>query len=227
MTAPRIVLVDPRARVRSNVASSLVQEHGLDVAATADDLESTVLQAARIGADVVVVATSFVQPLTALCQRISAIEPRPRILVFDSQPDEEALLASIEAGADGYSTGVYGMPGLAAAIRAIARGESVVPAAMLGPLLRRLIQRQRESAQAAERLVGLTPREREVLSLLVEGLDQQGIADALFISPQTARTHLQRVLRKLDVHSRVEAVELVERTGLTDRLESIIERSAS
>jgi two-component system, NarL family, nitrate/nitrite response regulator NarL len=75
--------------------------------------------------------------------------------------------------------------------------------------------------------VTLTPREREVLSLLVEGRDATGIAAVLFISPETARTHVQRVLRKLGVHSRLEAITLVATTGLADRLERMVERNAS
>jgi len=226
MNELRVLIVDPRAIIRAAVAESLVEDHQVNVAATADDIGSTLLQAARVEPTVVVVSTSLDHALSSFCSRLHGMEKPPRILVFDAEPDADALLDAIESGADGYATGVHGMSGLAAAIRAIARGESVVPAAMLGSLLRHLIQRQREAAVAAERLVNLTPREREVLALLVEGLDQDRIAAALVISPETARTHLQRVLRKLGVHSRVEAVALVARTGLADRLQHIVERSA-
>ncbi len=226
MSRATVVLVDPRSLIRTAVAEALI-EHGVEVAATADELRSMVLQAERVEADVVLISTSVVDALPALCSSLHRLARPPRILLVDGLPNEEALLQAIEAGVDGYVSGVHGVAGLARAIDAIGRGESVVPSAMLGSLLRRLIHRQREAAQAAERLVDLTRREREVLSLLVDGLDQDAIARELVISPQTARTHLQRVLRKLDVHSRAEAVALVARTGLADRLESIVERSAS
>ena len=227
VNGPTVLLADALPWVRADVAERLLRDHDIDVVATADDLASTMLQASRTSPEVVVVSTSLMSALPELCRQLRGMDQPPRILVADEQPDEHALLEAIEAGADGYTSGAYGVRGLAAAIRAVDRGESVVPAAMLGPLLRRLIQRQREAAEAADRLVRLTPREREVLSLLAEGLDQQGIAAALVISPETARTHLQRVLRKLGVHSRTEAVALIVRTGLADRLERIIERSAS
>ena len=227
MSGPSVLLVDPRRLLRDAVAEALSDEHGLEVLAVADDVQSALLQATRTAPDVAVISTAWTGPLPALCERMSSLQRPPRTLLADSHPDEEALLHAIEAGAHGYVSGTSGLEGLAEAIRAIARGESVVPPAMLGTLLRRLIQRQREAAQAAERLVNLTPREREVLSLLVQGLDQDGIAAALVISPQTARTHVQRVLRKLDVRSRLDAVALVARTGLADRLERIVERSAS
>ena len=149
------------------------------------------------------------------------------MLLADRTQDEGSLFHAIEVGFDGYTSGAHGMQGLARAIEAIARGESVVPSALLGSLLRWLIERQRQAAGAAERLVSLTRREREVLSLMVEGADQARIASELFISPDTVRTHIQRLLRKLEVHSRAEAVALVAETGLADRLERIVERSAS
>ena len=226
MSGPTVVLVEPRPLVREAVAESLTQDHGVVVAAVTEDLGTTLLQSERVQADVVVISQRLSGPLAAFCERLHQLDHPPRVLVADAAPDEHALLHAIESGADGYSSGAQGLKGLVEAINAIARGESVVPAAMLGPLLRRLIQRQREAAIAAERLVALTRREREVLSLLVDGLDQEAIAQTLYISPETARTHLQRLLRKLDVHSRAEAVALVAQTGLADRLERIVERSA-
>jgi len=222
-----VVLAEQRSLFREAVAESLQYDHGVVVAVCTDDVSSTILQADRVSADVVVIFKSLAQSLPAFCHRLHQLDPPPRILVADSHPDEEALLDAIEAGADGYSSGASGMQGLADAITAISRGESVVPPTMLGPLLRGLIERQRTAAQAAERLVSLTPREREVLALLVDGLDQRGIADVLVISPDTVRTHLQRLLRKMEVRSRAEAVALVARTGLSDRLERIVEGSAS
>jgi DNA-binding NarL/FixJ family response regulator len=223
----RLVLTEPRRLVREALEEALSVGHGLVVVATADDAASTVLQAKRVAADVVVVAAALRDPLPQLCADLHQLKHRPRTIVLDGTGDEETLLQAIESGVDGYVTGASGLEGLGEAIRAIARGESVVPPAMLGPLLRRLIERRREATRAADRLDTLTPREREVLALLVEGRDQAGIAGVLFISPETARTHVQRVLRKLGVHSRLEAVTLVAQTGLADRLERLVERSAS
>ena len=227
MNDPTVVLAGQRALFREAVAESLQCDHGIDVAVCTDDVNSTVLQADRLNADVVVICSSLAPSLPALGHRLRQLRNPPKLLVADSHPDQDALLDAIEAGADGYSSGASGMQGLADAIDAISRGESVVPPTMLGPLLRGLIERQRVAAQAAERLISLTPREREVLALLVDGLDQRSIAEVLVISPETVRTHLQRLLRKLEVRSRAEAVTLVARTGLRERLERIVEGSAS
>ncbi|GGI05352.1 response regulator transcription factor [Egicoccus halophilus] len=220
----RVVLVDPHRLRREVTAAALDRQPGIEVAACADDASTALLQMERVGAAVVVVAVG-VADAGRICAAARA-DGRPRVLLLDRAADEVRLLDAIEAGADGYTVGENGITGVARAVEAIARGETVVPAVLLGPLLRRLIRRQRDAAQAAERLVVLTPREREVLALLVEGSDQLGIASALFISPETARTHLQRLLRKLGVRSRAEAVALVEQTGMAERLGRIVEAAS-
>jgi DNA-binding NarL/FixJ family response regulator len=222
-----VVLAEPRHLLRDAFTEALCAGYGFEVTATNGDPAAILLQVERVRPSVVVVASALVDILPGLCQRMYGLTSAPRVLVVDGEGSDEMLLRVIESGAAGYVTGHGGLAGVSGAIDAIARGESVVPPAMLGTLLRRLIARQREAAEAAERLVTLTPREREVLSLLVEGRDAAGIAAVLFISPETARTHLQRVLRKLEVHSRLEAISLVATTGLADRLERMVERSAS
>jgi two-component system, NarL family, nitrate/nitrite response regulator NarL len=223
----RIVFAEPRRLLRETVAEALRGAYGVEVTATDGDVAATVLQVVRVRPPVVVVSGVLRDRLPVFCERLCEHDGSPRLLVFEGEGSDESLLHAIESGAAGYVTGHGGLAGVAEAIAALARGESVVPPAMLGTLLRRLIERQRQAARAAERLVALTPREREVLALLVKGRDAAGIAAELFISPETARTHVQRVLRKLGVHSRLEAITLVATTGLADRLERMVERSAS
>lgn len=222
----RIVLAGPRDGSDAASTVSGLGDRGISVLARTDDVASSVLQASRVGAQVVLVTDGFTDPLALLCSRLHELKPRPFTLLLELEGDEASLFRAIEAGVDGYATRASGEAVLVEAIRALSRGESVIPPAMLGPLLRYLIQRRREAAAVAEQLVQLTPREREVMSLLANGLDQRAIGEALFISPDTARTHIQRVLRKLGVHSRAEAIELIARNGLVDRLERMVERSA-
>jgi two-component system, NarL family, response regulator DevR len=218
-----VVIASPDHGQRANVERQLAELVHVCIVANTDDFASTVLQAARVEVHVVVITTAFLDGLDGLCAQLRALDTDPRTLLLDECGDEGSLLHAIETGVDGYITDGAG---IGAAIEALARGESVIPPSMLGPLLRQLIERRREAAAAAEQLIKLTPREREVLCLLVEGRDQNTISASLFISPETTRTHIQRVMRKLGVHSRTEAVALVERTGLADRLERMIDRSA-
>jgi DNA-binding NarL/FixJ family response regulator len=223
----RIVLAEPRRLLRDALADGLSAEPEIEVAARTDDAASTLLQAERTGAQVLLLSTAMGGSLAEICQGSRRYSPRPRTLYLDHVPDDDHLLHAVESGVDGYTTGAGGLEGVVEAIRVTARGESVVPPAMLGPLLRRLIQRRRDAAEAAERLSALTRREREVFGLLVGGQGQDAIARTLVISPETARTHVQRILRKLGVHSRAEAVALAARGGMADQLERALERSVS
>jgi DNA-binding NarL/FixJ family response regulator len=224
---PRLLLIDPRRVLREAMSEALEVDHHMDLVAMADDVSSAVLQAQRVAPDVVIVASVLLGPLPQICAALRDLNPRPRVLVIDADPSPADLLHAIEAGVDGYLTGENGLEDLAAAVAALDRGESVVPPFMLGPLLRSLIQRQRAASRASEKLGRLTPREREVLSVLTEGLGDTGIAERLVISPETARTHVQRILRKLEVRSRLDAISLLAQTGLTAQLERMIEGSTS
>jgi two-component system nitrate/nitrite response regulator NarL len=94
----------------------------------------------------------------------------------------------------------------------------IIPRRMLGALLGRLIKRRREQDEALRLMSKLTPREREILGLLSKGSDNHMIARELVISPETARTHIQKVLTKLGVHSRLEAAAFVVKNGILDEL---------
>jgi two-component system, NarL family, response regulator LiaR len=221
-----VVLVEPRRLRREAFAIALDASHSVVVAAATSDHRSAILQCERVRPDVVV-ASPETEALRALCSGAHAVDASIGTLVLDRDPCEASLLTAIESGAAGYVTGHGGLAGVIEAINSVAQGRSVVPPALLGPLLRGLIERQREAAEAADRLAVLTRREREVLVLLVDGRDDAGIAAELVISPETARTHVHRVLRKLGVHSRLAAVSLAAKTGLAERLERLVERSAS
>jgi two-component system, NarL family, response regulator DevR len=222
--AIRVVLAEPSRSHQVMLKAALSAEQDLLVVGCCDNAPSALLQVARLDAHVVLVTRRFTASLVDLCMRLQALDRSPRILVLDDVADEERLLDAIEAGVDGY---VHGLVSAADGIRALSRGESIIPPAMLGPLLRRLIEQRREASRVAEQMVQLTPREREVLSLLVAGRDQAAISESLFISPDTARTHIQRIMRKLGVQSRAEVIAMVSDAGLSDRLERMVERSAS
>jgi two-component system, NarL family, response regulator DevR len=219
----RVVLVGDQITHRGPLSGA----DDVVLAANSEDIPRTVLQAERVQADVVVLTSCFRGSKRDLCSRLQLLDPPPRTLVLAERGDEDALLEAIEAGVDGYVIGAVDEAHTLDAMRALPRGESVIPPTMLGSLLRRLIERRREATRAAEQLVRLTPREREVLALLVDGLDQEAISSVLFIAPDTTRTHVQRLLRKLGVHSRAEAIALIAQSGLADRLERMVERSVS
>jgi DNA-binding NarL/FixJ family response regulator len=140
--------------------------------------------------------------------------PETRVLVLTGEEDQGTLVEAVEAGANGYLTKECPLAELIAAARAVHRGETLIPGRMLGALLARLIRRRREHEAAARMIGHLTRRERQVLALLADGADNDAIAQTLVISPQTARTHIQNILGKLGVHSRLEAAAFVIQTGI-------------
>ena len=108
---------------------------------------------------------------------------------------------------------------LVATLRGVCDGDTVVTRELFGPLLHHLITRRREDDAARRLAACLTPRERQVLLLLAKGADTRGIARALRITTDTARTHVRNLLAKLGVHSRLEAAALVVRAGLVAEFE--------
>ena len=128
------------------------------------------------------------------------------------------MMEAMEAGASGYLTEGAALGDLVDATKAVFRGEALVPPRLLATLLNKLIRHRRERDEAIFLLSQLTRRERQVLAMLARGADNRAIAEALAISPDTARTHIQNLLGKLGVHSRLEAAAFAVRKGLHEDL---------
>jgi DNA-binding NarL/FixJ family response regulator len=125
----------------------------------------------------------------------------------------EEMIDAVEAGAMGYLAADASFDSITDTVRSLAKGVATVEPALLGALLRHVVDRRRVESQARRVLEVLTPREHEVFALLAQGSDSGRIADRLFISVQTVRTHTRTVMSKLDLHSRSELVALAARCG--------------
>lgn len=131
-----------------------------------------------------------------------------RVIVLGDGSSEDHLLDALAGGAGGYVDLRGGLDDLYQAVRTVAAGGTHVPPWRLGDVLRRLLGERRAERAALERYARLSAREREVLALLADGADHLAVGERLFIAPDTARTHIGRILHKLEVHSREEAVML-------------------
>ena len=131
------------------------------------------------------------------------------------------LIDAVDAGCRGFLLPSAPVEEIRDSVRVIAEGGAVMPPDLLGTLLRHLVERRRTTSSAAVALEELTEREREVFRLAAHGTRKEGIGEALFISPATARTHLQRLYRKLDVHSQAELIALAVRIGEFDTEEDM------
>jgi DNA-binding NarL/FixJ family response regulator len=217
VAAPATVVVAMGCRVyREALAAALAGE--IAVVATEGDLERAAGTITELDPDVVLVESGLPGGGHELCATLKASGTTPRVLVLGSSRSEEDLVAAVHAGADGYLDEEAGTAQLVAALTRVASGEASIPGDMLGGLLRSLIRQRREEDEAMERIQLLSRREREILALLAEGLDNEAIAEHLVISTHTARTHVQNILRKLEVHSRLEAAALASTSRFLDRL---------
>ena len=210
-----VLIADEHSLFRQAVRSALEIEEDLTVVAEAADGLEALEAADRLAPHIALIDTELPK-----CNGISATRllrervPGCKVLVLSNHQDQTALFDAMQAGANGYLTKAIPLAKLIEAARAVLRGETIVPPAMLGDLLSQLVRSKEQQNEVLRRLSRLTRREREVLALLVEGADNDLVAQRLVISPETARTHIQNILSKLDVHSRLEALALVLKNNI-------------
>ena len=213
-----VLLADEHLLFRAAVAAALDSRPDFRVVAKVADGRAAVAQVARLRPDVALLSATLpgVDGVEA-CAQVKRTGAPTKVLVMTDEPDQAALLQAVLAGADGYITMSASLRDLAEAAHAACRGETIVPPDMLGALLRDLTRRRREEDSVFRRFSRLSRREKQVLGLLVHGLTSEDIARALVLSRHTIRTHLQNILEKLEVHSRLEAAALAIRYGLVER----------
>jgi len=215
----RILIADPNSLFRKAVRSVLEGETDLEVVGEGCYGAQAVREAEQTRPDVVLIDATLpncdgARTTALITERV----PGCRVLLLSEDKENGTLLEAMCAGASAYLTNGKPLSELIAAIRAVHRGETLVPPEMVGGLLAHLIRRRREIESSQKSIECLTSREKEVLLLLSEGANNAAIAQSLVISPQTARTHVQNLLAKLGMHSRLEAAAFVLQNGVHDDL---------
>jgi DNA-binding NarL/FixJ family response regulator len=146
-----------------------------------------------------------------LCQEMSARGRPTRVITLSSSAEPERIVAAIRAGAAAWVRKDESLDYLLSVIRGVARGETWLPPSATGNVVRLLLSEQDRQRRNERLLAGLTPRERAVLTCLVEGaVHREAVAERLHLSVNTVRTHLQNLMAKLGVHSALEAVALTK-----------------
>jgi len=146
---------------------------------------------------------------------IKARWPAARVVMLTALNDDETVLESIQAGADGYLTKDRAVEEVVNAVRAANAGEPLLPRSVIVGIAQRVAS-ARDRGLERRQVEPLTPRELEVLKTLAEGLSTPEICDRLFIAPNTLRTHVQNIMGKLRVHSKLEAVAFALRHRLVE-----------
>jgi DNA-binding NarL/FixJ family response regulator len=212
----RVVLVDDQELVRTGFRMVLDAQSDMTVVGEAGDGEAALRVLANTPADVVLMDVRMPKLNGVDATReICAAGERPKVLILTTFDLDEYAFAALRAGASGFLLKDV-LPGeLLAAIRAVHSGDAVVAPSTT----RRLLDRFAPMLPAGEepappKLSALTEREREVLLNVAQGLSNAEIADRLFLSEATVKTHVGRILMKLELRDRVQAVVLAYETGL-------------
>jgi DNA-binding NarL/FixJ family response regulator len=215
----RVLLADDEPLMRTGLAMILDAEPDIEVVAVVDDGQAAVSSVHELNPDVVVMDVRMpVMDGVEATRRIIAAEPGsysiPAVLVLTTYHVDEAVRSSLRAGASGFVLKDAAPVELVAAIHAVANGEAWLDPAVAKRLLAEFKGRPESPLPTSEKIHRLTQREREVLVLLAHGLANKAIADHLFISEATVKTHVSRVLMKMGLHDRAAAVAAAYRTGL-------------
>ena len=217
----KILLADDQPLVRTGFRMILDAEPDMEVIAEAGDGADAVRQARRLRPDVVVMDIRMpVQDGIAATAEIAAAG-HARVLVLTTFHVDEHVVGALRAGASGFLLKDVHADRLLEAIRVVHAGDAIVDPAVTRKLLDQFVHRlpapgeqRAQAAAAADRLAGITGREREVLALVARGLSNAEIAAELVVTETTVKTHVHHLLTKLGVRDRVQLVVLAYEAGL-------------
>jgi DNA-binding NarL/FixJ family response regulator len=211
----RVVIVDDQSLVRAGFRMVLSAQADMEVVGEAEDGADALRLLAATAADVVVMDIRMpIMDGVEATRRLCVGEGGPRVLVLTTFDTDEDAFAALQAGASGFLLKNVPPEELLAAIRVVASGESVVAPRVTRRLLDRFAGQLSPPQVADGRLANLTDREHEVLLLVAQGMSNAEIAEKLFVAEATVKTHVGRILTKLDLRDRVQAVVLAYETGL-------------
>ena len=219
-----VILVDDHDVVRTGLRSFLNTQEDVKVVAEARNGEEALLRAEEMKPDLVIMDITMpgMDGLEATRQ-LKARNPECLVLALTVHEDKQYFMEMLAAGASGYITKQAAADDLVAAIRAVASGQVYLQPALARWLLddfQRLVKQEQAQIKAVEngeQMVGLevlSQREREVLELVGQGWNNQQIGAHFGLSPKTIARHRERIMNKLNMHSRTELVKFAIRTGL-------------
>ncbi|MFE7765554.1 response regulator [Streptomyces sp. NPDC057438] len=214
-SAPRVVIADDMALVRTGFRMILTAD-GIDVVAEAADGNEAVDAVRRTRPDVVLMDIRMpeLDGLEATRRILTGTDPAPQVIILTTFDLDRYVYAALSAGAAGFLLKDTTPEHLVAAVRMVRSGDALLAPAITRRLVERFARHDFPTTASHRDLDALTPREREVLRLLAQGLNNAELADHLSLSEATVKTHVARILAKLGLRDRVQAVIAAFRTGL-------------
>ena len=211
----RVVIADDQALVRTGFRAIVSHEPDLDVVGEAGDGYAAVEQARLHRPDVVLMDIRMPGMDGLEATRLLATDgSTTRVLILTTFDMDEYVFTALRAGASGFLLKDAPADQLLTAIRVIAAGDALIAPSVTRRLIAEFAH-QPAPTDRPEQLESLTPRERDVLRLLARGMSNAEIAAALFLGDATIKTHVSRILAKLGLRDRVQAVVLAYESGLT------------
>jgi DNA-binding NarL/FixJ family response regulator len=209
----RVLVVDDQSMVRAGFRLLLADETDIDVVAEASNGREAIAQAARSHPDVILMDIRMPQ-LDGLeaTRRILATDSSARILILTTFDLDDYVFEALRAGASGFVLKDEPPEQLIAAVRTIAAGDALLSPAVTRRVIRRFSSVHKQAPPPA--ISTLTSRELEVFALITRGMSNAEIGQQLYISDTTVKTHVTRLLQKLDLRDRAQAIVLAYQTGL-------------
>jgi DNA-binding NarL/FixJ family response regulator len=211
----RVLIADDDDLMRAGLVELLTADPGIVIVGQAANGRQAVDGARRLAPDVVLMDVRMPDlDGIAATRELVRTTPGPRVLILTTFEQDDYVFGALRAGASGFLLKRTRPEELIAAVHTIASGEALLSPSVTRRVIDRMAQQPTPEFADQRRLDQLTPREREVLEHIARGLSNREIAAALVVEESTVRTHVKRILMKLDLRDRVQAVIFAYETGV-------------
>jgi DNA-binding NarL/FixJ family response regulator len=212
------LIVDDHPLFREGVKTLIEHNPHFTVVGEAGNGKEALAMAKALEPDLVLLDLSLPdQSGVEVTQQIRAFLPNTRVIIVSMHSKVELISKAFQAGATGYVVKESATEKLVEGLEAVSKGEYFLDSALSQKVVSKLVESSGKASKSVDaRYESLTPREQQVLRLLVEGLSAKEIAEKLFISPKTVENHRTNIMNKLDIHSTMQLVRYAAKLGLID-----------